>query len=291
MRYSKSLDLVICALAFARKGQMEKAAKCFDKALTMKDLGVTLAALEKHQVKAHAAVTAAMAKVGTKPTTAQLLTALAAKRAEQAAKAKAKKPKVKPKAKAKKVKAEFGEDTDGLDDVDVDDDSFGDLADSMTVSNGEADDDTPAGGDFGGGMTAEVDDTDGEDEVDADLDGTDDFDIDGMDDGVDELPEASVEDVDVGFLDTMDNSDANIPSVDGEGQPGDELTETSDVDGDDDEDDLPGSTEDDDDDAEAAKVEAKAKARQIAAKQAQRVQANLAALARLNKGVKAKSKK
>ena len=206
MRYSKSLDLLIAAVTFGRQGDTNKAAICFDKALAMKDLGPTIAALERSQAKAHVELTASLTKK--KKTTAQLMAELAAKRRKaQTAAGKLPFPGAAPPFK-KKSESEAADDEG---------DSFDDIADDMTVGNGPAGNSRPVNGPFGGGSTAAF----GEDEAEDD----EELDTDDLDE-----EEADLEDIDEGFNDVMENLDPSIPSVDGEGQPGDDNSEVSEAD-------------------------------------------------------------
>jgi hypothetical protein len=280
MKYSKSLDLVIAAMTYGRKGDMEKAALCFDKALTMKDLASTVDMLDRAQEKAHTVLTASLSGSGPrKKTTAQLMIALAAKRKAVKAKPpfKGAAPLFKKKAK-KKAKADFGSDESDDDEEGEGDghggpESFSDITDSMTkstTSNGPADDSRPVQGPFGGGMSAagggeDGDEDEGESEDDLNLD----------DITVEELPEAGIEDIKEGFMDKMESPGMGIPSVDGEGQPGEGFTETDEDEGEE------FAEADEDEDEDTASVISKVK----------RVQANLKALSRLNKIAAKKAKK
>ena len=239
MRYSKSLDLIIAALNFGQQGKMEKAAMCFDKALTMKDLGSTLATLDKAQANAHTALVASLSSKG-KKTTAQLMAGLAAKR--KAAKAKKPFPGAAPLFK-KKAKADFGkDDADEGEDEDEGEESFDDVADDMTKASVKAKARSVLAAD---------------DEEDEDLD------LDNISDDAIEMPEASFEDIEDGFTDRMEETEPGVPSVDGEGQPGEGFTETSESD----------AEEESDEEEEEASVQAKVK----------RVQANVQAMSRLTK--------
>jgi hypothetical protein len=228
MRYSKSLDLLIAAVTFGRQGDTNKAAICFDKALAMKDLGPTIAALERSQAKAHVELTASLTKK--KKTTAQLMAELAAKRRKaQTAAGKLPFPGAAPPFK-KKSESEAADDEG---------DSFDDIADDMTVGNGPAGNSRPVNGPFGGGSTAAFGEDEAEDDEELDTDDLDEED-------------ADLEDIDEGFNDVMENLDPSIPSVDGEGQPGDDNSEVSEADDEEDDEDEDDEDEDDKDGEEDA---------------------------------------
>lgn len=186
--YSKSLDLLIAAQQFALKGNSEKAAKLFARAIAQKDLKPTLAALERLQARNYAAEQAAVASA---PKTAAQV--IAAKNAKQ-----------------KKVKA------------DSQDDIFNSTIDEMTV---EADlDDVMelpvAGTDSGFGESSE--DVGNDDASDLDFSpseelGDGDFDdADFGDDleGLDDLGDLSDEDF---GLDDIDEGDDVLANTTGEG--------------------------------------------------------------------------
>lgn len=235
MRYSKSLDLVISALVYARNGKIEQAAALFDKAVNATDVLPTIARLEKVQA------TAFNADFSRNKTTAQLMREIAAKKAK--AKAKPKAPvKGKKKAKAKMRKERAMDDGFGVGD------DFDQITDDMTVSNGEADDDSVLNGNPGGVSFADEDDgmEDFGDE------GDDEF-IEDMDDDVAELPEAAVDeesdleplnDLEVADLDDLDDMDF------GDGSDGDDVVDEFETLPDDEAFDATAETDDDEEDDE-----------------------------------------
>jgi len=259
MKYSKSLDLVIAALTYGMRGNTAKAAAFFDKALTMKDLKSTIASLDKTQATAHKALVASFTAPKAKSkTTAELMRELAAKRKSRTQAAKLPFPGAAPPFKKKSESESLGEDKD----LSAGDD-FDSIADRMTTSspttgNGPAKDARPVNGPFGGGMTTASDDAD-----------EDDFDLDTVDEDTVEMPEASAEDIDVGFNDKMSEEDPDRPSVDGEGQPRDDFSETAEDDEKDEEDD-PDEVEPDEDEDDVTTARLK------------RVQANLRSLSKLS---------
>lgn len=167
-KYSRALDLVTTSIRLAQKGKMSEAAKFFEHALKAKDLEATMATLESQQVAAFEAVKKA------NPTLASLFTEIAAKKKTAAKKKVKAKPfggKAAPPFKKKsKAKASEGED-DGEEESGVDDE-LDPVLDEMTADDLSGDD----------GVNV----VDGDDLSLEDLDGLLD------DDGVEEMPEATV---------------------------------------------------------------------------------------------------
>jgi hypothetical protein len=194
-QYSRSLDLVTTSLRLAQKGKMIEAAKCFEHALKSKDLEKTLAALETQQVAAFAAVQKA------NPTLASLFTELAKGKKKDKAKAKPFGGKKAPPFGKKKSKAKASDDSAKKDDEEESGiDELDPVLDEMTAD------------DFDGG----VDVTDGDDLALEDLDGL----LDG-DDGVEEMPEATVSA-------EGDESEEESDAADGDGDSEEESADDSD---------------------------------------------------------------